>query len=139
MTHHDFGAVLVTRSEKGMTLVHPDIGCFHVPTIAQQVYDVSGAGDTVAAMLATAIGCGLDPLHAVQLANIAAGLVVAKLGTAALAIWSCSARFAVATTWCCKEKLLTRSQLRQVLAEWRAQNKRVDSPMAASTCCILVT
>ena len=103
MTQHKISAVLVTRSEKGMTLVHPDTGCYHISTLAQQVYDVSGAGDTVAAVLATALGSGLEPVHAVQLANIAAGLVVAKLGTAAVAIWSSSARFAAAATPCSRQ------------------------------------
>lgn len=79
---YDLEAVLVTRSEKGMTLLAKGQEPLHLPTRAQEVYDVTGAGDTVVATLGVALGAGL-PLHeAVQLSNIAAGIVVAKLGTA---------------------------------------------------------
>jgi rfaE bifunctional protein kinase chain/domain len=73
-------ALLVTQGADGMTLF--DGGkSFHVPTRAREVYDVTGAGDTVVAMLAIALGCGIDLEQAVELANAAAGLAVAKVGT----------------------------------------------------------
>ena len=78
---HGFGAVLVTRAEDGMTLVGPD-GAQHFPAEAAEVFDVSGAGDTVVATLAAGLAAGLDLKVAVRLANIAAGVVVAKVGTA---------------------------------------------------------
>jgi D-beta-D-heptose 7-phosphate kinase / D-beta-D-heptose 1-phosphate adenosyltransferase len=78
----DLNAILVTRSEKGMTLVQRDKPVVHLPTRAQEVYDVTGAGDTVVATLGAALAAGSDLLDAVTLSNVAAGVVVAKLGTA---------------------------------------------------------
>ena len=73
--------LLVTRSEEGMTLFTA-AGFSHEAAQAQEVYDVSGAGDTVIATLAVMLGSGSDMPEAMQLANKAAGVVVAKLGTA---------------------------------------------------------
>jgi rfaE bifunctional protein kinase chain/domain len=75
------GALLVTRSEEGMTLYRPD-GRLHVAAQAREVYDVSGAGDTVIATLGVMLARGESLEQAVQLANRAAGIVVGKFGTA---------------------------------------------------------
>jgi len=75
-------ALLVTRSEQGMTLLQPDGTALHLPTHAREVYDVTGAGDTVVATLATALAAGLPLADAARLANHAAGIAVGKLGTA---------------------------------------------------------
>ena len=75
-------ALLITRSERGMTLLARDRAPLHLPTRALEVFDVTGAGDTVVATLGAALGCGLPMPEAVALSNVAAGLVVAKLGTA---------------------------------------------------------
>jgi D-glycero-beta-D-manno-heptose-7-phosphate kinase len=77
----DFTALLLTRSEEGMTLFSND-GVLHASAVAREVYDVSGAGDTVIATLAVMLGAGLPLVEAVSLANRAAGIVVGKLGTA---------------------------------------------------------
>jgi rfaE bifunctional protein kinase chain/domain len=74
-------ALLVTRSEEGMTLF-ADGGVVHEPALAREVYDVSGAGDTVIATLAVMLGSGLSLSQAMRQANLAAGVVVGKLGTA---------------------------------------------------------
>ncbi|MCK6413594.1 MAG: D-glycero-beta-D-manno-heptose-7-phosphate kinase [Azonexus sp.] len=74
-------ALLVTRSEEGMTLFAAD-ETHHQPTVAREVYDVSGAGDTVIATLAVMHGAGADWAEAVRMATLAAGIVVGKLGTA---------------------------------------------------------
>ncbi|GGY10679.1 D-glycero-beta-D-manno-heptose-7-phosphate kinase [Paludibacterium paludis] len=74
-------ALLVTRSEEGMTLFTQD-GALHQPTLAREVYDVSGAGDTVIGTLGLMMAAGLPMPAAMSLANAAAGVVVAKLGTA---------------------------------------------------------
>lgn len=74
--------LLVTRSEQGMTLFRAGRAVLHDPARAREVFDVSGAGDTVVAALALALGAGLDDSAAVHLANLAAGVVVGKLGTA---------------------------------------------------------
>ena len=76
------GAILVTRSEDGMSLVSKDGVVRHYPAEAAEVYDVSGAGDTVVAVVAAGLAAGLDLPVACRLANIAAGLVVGKVGTA---------------------------------------------------------
>lgn len=77
----DLTAMLVTRSEHGMTLLRHDHEEFHLPTQAKEVYDVTGAGDTVIATLALAIAAKAEFTQASALANIAAGIVVGKLGT----------------------------------------------------------
>jgi D-beta-D-heptose 7-phosphate kinase / D-beta-D-heptose 1-phosphate adenosyltransferase len=69
----------VTRGEEGITLI--DENTHHLPAIAKQVFDVSGAGDTVIATLAAGLMSNLTPLEALQLANIAAAVVVGKVGT----------------------------------------------------------
>ena len=74
-------ALLLTRSEDGMTLYRPS-GRMHVPAQAREVYDVSGAGDTVIAALGTMMAAGLTLESAVEYANRAAGIVVGKFGTA---------------------------------------------------------
>lgn len=75
-------ALLITRGEHGMTLLQPDRAELHLPAQAREVFDVTGAGDTVIAVLASALAAGETLPDAVMLANIAAGIVVGKLGTA---------------------------------------------------------
>lgn len=79
---HDFYAVLVTRGAHGMSLICKDQPPAHIPTRAREVYDVSGAGDTVIATLGSALACGKNIYEATILANAAAGVVVRKLGAA---------------------------------------------------------
>jgi D-beta-D-heptose 7-phosphate kinase/D-beta-D-heptose 1-phosphate adenosyltransferase len=78
---HGFAAVLVTRAEDGMSLILED-EVHHFPAEAADVFDVSGAGDTVVATLAAGLAAGLPLPVAVRLSNIAAGVVVGKVGTA---------------------------------------------------------
>ncbi|MEL6710358.1 MAG: bifunctional D-glycero-beta-D-manno-heptose-7-phosphate kinase/D-glycero-beta-D-manno-heptose 1-phosphate adenylyltransferase HldE [Pseudomonadota bacterium] len=77
-------ALLVTRGEQGMTLLQVGRDPFHLPTQAREVYDVVGAGDTVIATLASALATGMALLSATRLANLAAGCVVGKRGTASV-------------------------------------------------------
>ncbi|ENM3887038.1 bifunctional D-glycero-beta-D-manno-heptose-7-phosphate kinase/D-glycero-beta-D-manno-heptose 1-phosphate adenylyltransferase HldE [Vibrio cholerae] len=77
----DLGALLVTRSEHGMTLLRRGQEPFHLPTQAKEVYDVTGAGDTVISVLAASVAAGKALDEACALANAAAGVVVGKLGT----------------------------------------------------------
>ncbi|MEO8411402.1 MAG: PfkB family carbohydrate kinase, partial [Propionivibrio sp.] len=78
---HDLEALLVTRSEEGMTLFHAG-GTIHEKAVAREVFDVTGAGDTVIASLAVMLAHGAPWARAVHVANVAAGVVVGKLGTA---------------------------------------------------------
>lgn len=80
----DCRAVLVTRGEEGMSLFMDGGRVTHIPTVAREVYDVTGAGDTVIATLALALAAGASLEEAAVLANHAAGVVVAKVGTASL-------------------------------------------------------
>ena len=79
-------ALLITRSEKGMTLIRENLAPIHLPTHAQEIYDVTGAGDTVIAVLGLALASKHDFPEAMMLANLAAGLVVAKPGTATVSM-----------------------------------------------------
>lgn len=76
--------LIITRGEEGMAIFEPYRDPFLVPTKAKEVFDVTGAGDTVVGTLALAIGAGADIKNAVELANYAAGVVVGKVGTAVL-------------------------------------------------------
>lgn len=74
--------LLITLGELGMLLCQRGQKPFHIPTVAQEVFDVSGAGDTVIATFSLAIAAGASPIEAAILSNYAAGIVVGKLGTA---------------------------------------------------------
>ena len=74
--------LLITLGELGMLLCQRGQKPFHIPTVAQEVFDVSGAGDTVIATFTLAIAAGASPVEAAILSNHAAGIVVGKLGTA---------------------------------------------------------
>ena len=74
--------LLITLGEFGMLLCRRGQKPFHIPTVAQEVFDVSGAGDTVIASFTLAIAAGASPIEAAILSNHAAGIVVGKVGTA---------------------------------------------------------
>jgi D-beta-D-heptose 7-phosphate kinase/D-beta-D-heptose 1-phosphate adenosyltransferase len=78
----ELDALLVTRSERGMTLFQADVEPLHFSAQAREVYDVTGAGDTVIAVLAASLAASHDLARATAMANLAAGIVVGKLGTA---------------------------------------------------------
>jgi D-beta-D-heptose 7-phosphate kinase/D-beta-D-heptose 1-phosphate adenosyltransferase len=80
----EIGALLMTLGEDGMRLSERGKKTQHFPAMARQVYDVTGAGDTVIATLAVALGANADLATAAQLANTAAGLAVEQIGTAAV-------------------------------------------------------
>jgi len=83
MRYLRLGSLLVTLGEQGMRLFEKGLKSpQHIPAVAQEVYDVSGAGDTVIATFTLALACGADKVEAATLANFAAGIVVGKIGTA---------------------------------------------------------
>ncbi|TQV88764.1 bifunctional D-glycero-beta-D-manno-heptose-7-phosphate kinase/D-glycero-beta-D-manno-heptose 1-phosphate adenylyltransferase HldE [Aliikangiella coralliicola] len=82
LEQYDWKALLVTRGEHGMTLLRKEQPELHLPALSREVFDVTGAGDTVIATLASALAAGSPLEEAVALSNIAAGIVVVKLGTA---------------------------------------------------------
>ena len=118
---HGFGAVLVTRSEDGMTLLD-DRGAHHFPAEAKEVYDVSGAGDTVVATLAAGLAGGLDLAVAVRLANVAAGVVVGKIGTAVARETELLA--ALSPQGGVLRKVVAREEAAEQVERWRRKNYR---------------
>ena len=119
----DLAAVLITRSEKGMLLVEDGAEPVFLSTQAREVYDVTGAGDTVIATLAGALASGQDLASAAALANLAAGLVVRKIGVAAVTPGEISA-------WLHQRGqggrgLVALDQLRAMVTESHDRNERV--------------
>jgi len=86
MASLDLQALLITRSERGMTLLQKDLPAIHLPTRAKEVFDVTGAGDTVISVLAAALAAGESFADATALSNLAAGIVVSKVGTATVSM-----------------------------------------------------
>jgi len=118
-------AVLVTRSEAGMTLVDEG-GAVHVPAYPVRVRDVSGAGDTVVAVLAAMLALDADFESAMRAANAAAAVVVGKRGTASVSVAELRSRILPAATLAPEEKIVFDwAQLDKHLAEWRRQGLRV--------------
>jgi len=86
LSQYQIDALVVTRSEKGMSIILKDGTATHIAAIAREVHDVTGAGDTVIAVLGTALAVGMDLVEAATLGNMAAGIVVGKLGTATVSV-----------------------------------------------------
>jgi D-beta-D-heptose 7-phosphate kinase/D-beta-D-heptose 1-phosphate adenosyltransferase len=123
MSNLGFSSMLVTRGSEGMTLVQSNGQLMHLPARSREVFDVSGAGDTVIATLAAALAAGESLVAAVQLCNIAAGIVVTKLGTASVS--GPELRLEVAETRASAKGVMTREQLTTAVAEARADGQRV--------------
>lgn len=118
--------VLVTRSQDGMSLVRAGADqALHLPATAQEVYDVSGAGDTVVATVAAALGAGVPIEDACRLANVAAGIVVAKMGTATAAASEMAASLRQRELDIGESKTVTLDQGRILAENWRAQGLKV--------------
>lgn len=115
------GAVIATRSEDGMSVVRNGQAAIHIKTRAREVYDVSGAGDTVIAVLAAALGAGADIKEAAALANKAGGIVVGKLGTAAIS----ADELAHDDDHKNSAQVMGWNEARAQIDEWKAQGFRV--------------
>jgi D-beta-D-heptose 7-phosphate kinase / D-beta-D-heptose 1-phosphate adenosyltransferase len=116
----DIKNILVTRSEKGMTLIG-DKTIMHIQTEAQEVYDVSGAGDTVVATLAASLSMGNSLSDSIRYANTAAGIAVGKLGTAPVS----DVEIAHALSGKTGEKILPRETLIQVMSGLKKAGKKI--------------
>lgn len=123
MAELELGALLVTRGEHGMTLLRPDHAPLHLPARAREVFDVTGAGDTVISTLAASIAAGEDLPEAVALANLAAGIVVGKLGTATIS--APELRRAVQREEGSERGVVTVDQLLPALEDARAQGEKI--------------
>lgn len=116
-------ALLVTRGEQGMTLIRPNHQELHLPARGREVFDVTGAGDTVIATLAAAMAAGLAMPESTALANLAAGIVVGKLGTAAVS--SAELRRAIVAEQGAQRGVVTEEQLLLAIEDARASGERL--------------
>lgn len=112
-------ALLITRGESGMTLIRKGAAPEHLPTRAQQVYDVTGAGDTVIATISAALAKNMDLREAVGLANRAAGAVIAQPGTTVIT------RDALRETDADNNRLHNLSNLKKLVSEARKSRQRI--------------
>ncbi|VBB09300.1 carbohydrate kinase pfkb [Lucifera butyrica] len=116
----DIPNLVVTRSERGLSVVNGGMEV-HIPTQAREVYDVSGAGDTVAAVFLAAFAAGVGMGDAALLANLAAGVVVSKVGTYAITAeelkQAVQSQYAATVT---EGKILAWPELEQSIDQWRA-------------------
>ncbi|TLX55240.1 bifunctional heptose 7-phosphate kinase/heptose 1-phosphate adenyltransferase [Stutzerimonas nosocomialis] len=119
----DMQALLVTRGEHGMTLLRPGCPELHLPARAREVFDVTGAGDTVISTLAASLAAGEPLPQAVALANLAAGIVVGKLGTACIS--APELRRAVQREEGSERGVMTLEQLLTVIEDARAQGEKI--------------
>jgi D-beta-D-heptose 7-phosphate kinase/D-beta-D-heptose 1-phosphate adenosyltransferase len=122
---HELKFLCVTMSEKGIRLFSEDGGVYHSPARAREVFDVSGAGDTVIATLAAALAGGLKVETAVELANMAAGIVVGKVGTVPIAQHELIAALTPSSGVRFGEKILDGERLALRVAEWRAAGETI--------------
>lgn len=113
-----------TMSEKGIALLR-ETSTFIAPAVARQVFDVSGAGDTVVATLALSLASGLDLELAVQLANIAAGIVVSKVGTVPVTRDELMLSLMPQIELEAREKVLTLESLLPRIGAWRSAGERI--------------
>ncbi|MCX7627554.1 MAG: bifunctional D-glycero-beta-D-manno-heptose-7-phosphate kinase/D-glycero-beta-D-manno-heptose 1-phosphate adenylyltransferase HldE [Methylophilaceae bacterium] len=114
----------VTRSEEGITLIEAHRR-LHIPAMARQVFDVSGAGDTVIATLTAGLVAGLDHVEALHLANLAAGVVVGKVGTAAITREELLEALVEEETREQADKVCELPRLLARIATWRSAGQRI--------------
>ena len=124
-TQHKIGSLLVTQSSEGMTLVDSTHAPIRFPAVAQEVFDVSGAGDTVIAVISAAVTTGLNLHKAAKLANIAAGIVVGKVGTAVVHAEEIIAALHHEDLGSAEAKLLSSIQIQEQVSLWRRQGLKV--------------
>jgi len=118
-------ALLITRGERGMTLLEGNAAPLHLPSRAREVYDVTGAGDTVVATLAAAIGAGTPLRQAVEWANVAAGLVVGKSGTATVSVAEIRSARDGNPSANTARKVVARQSLAEIVSSAKASGKTV--------------
>ena len=123
MKELELEALLVTRGEHGMTLLRPDQQELHLPARAREVFDVTGAGDTVISVLAASLAAGQPMPNAVAMANLAAGIVVGKLGTAAIS--APELRRAIQAEQGSERGVLSEEQLLIAIEDARAHGEKI--------------
>jgi len=125
VSEHNLGAILATRSRDGMTLLTSEGTVTHLAAEARDVFDVSGAGDTVVAAIAAATATGAALAEAAALANVAAGIVVGNVGTPTADAREVIAALHHQTRSDAEAKVLSQETLVKTVAAWREQNLRI--------------
>ncbi|MBF0401785.1 MAG: bifunctional D-glycero-beta-D-manno-heptose-7-phosphate kinase/D-glycero-beta-D-manno-heptose 1-phosphate adenylyltransferase HldE [Magnetococcales bacterium] len=115
----------VTLSEQGIALLEAGQTPRRIPAMAREVYDVSGAGDTVISTLAAGLAAGLEPMDALHLANLAAGVVVAKVGTTPISRQELLAALSSEEQWAQSDKIASREAALARVTQWRQQGERI--------------
>ena len=123
LTNYQINNLLITRGAQGMTFISDTAQEYYLPAVAREVYDVTGAGDTVISMLALAIAAGCDKESAMMLANLAASIVVGKLGTATVNITEL--RRAYFSHRMPNDGVLTQEQLQFIVADAKAHGEKI--------------
>jgi len=119
----NLSALLITRSEKGMTLLQRDKDALHLPTRAREVYDVTGAGDTVISVLAASLAAGVDLAEATMLSNLAAGVVVNKIGTATVS--QDELRYAIRQTHSVQRGVMNEDEMLQLARQAQSCGEKI--------------
>jgi len=125
MSEFGIDAMMVSRSEQGMTLVRRDVEPLHFPAKALEVFDVSGAGDTVVATTAVALAAGADLDSATELANVAGGIVVGKVGTAVVDGDELARGLRATVASSTEAKIMSPESALDVVDRWRKQGHKV--------------
>jgi D-beta-D-heptose 7-phosphate kinase / D-beta-D-heptose 1-phosphate adenosyltransferase len=118
-------AMVVTRGKSGMSIVRSDGTAEHIRTVAKEVYDVSGAGDTAVATMGLSLAHGAQIVHAAQLANAAAGVVVGKYGTASVTAGEVIARLGLAEEGQLTSKHFSLDSVQQQVTRWREMGLKI--------------
>jgi len=121
---HELTYLALTMSEKGIRILSEQ-GDFHSPARAREVFDVSGAGDTVIATMAACLAAGLTMENAVELANLAAGIVVGKVGTVPIAAHELVGLLTPSSGIASGDKILDRDRLLRRIEEWRSAGQKI--------------
>ncbi len=122
MKKHQLQGLLVTLGHRGMLLVPANAKEMHMPAQAREVYDVTGAGDTVIGVLAASLAAGCDLVAATQLANVAAGIVVTKLGSASVSLFELQQVMRGDSS---QNRVLSETELLLSLAQERSAGERI--------------
>jgi D-beta-D-heptose 7-phosphate kinase / D-beta-D-heptose 1-phosphate adenosyltransferase len=125
LAQHDLGAIVVTRSERGMTVIERGKAALRLPAEAREVFDVSGAGDTVLALLALTLAAGGSLGDAALLANMGAGIVVAKAGTAVVHPDDLQRALRSSEMKDAQDKIMSRDAAKDEANRWRAKGLSV--------------
>ena len=124
MDQYHLSQLLVTKGPRGMSLFHQNRKSIHITSDAREVFDVSGAGDTVISTLAASVGAGMDTENAARLANMAAGIVVGKIGTKPITAKELEQTFYGKVIGGINKRMLP-GEASEFIAKWRNQGQQI--------------